>query len=75
MAGAFIVEDEPTADLALLAMDDVVAVVQYLYLDSSPKTNIETVSSNNGSSTLPVDMYNPHNINRNLIVVCRAAVI
>ena len=70
MAGALIVEDEPTADPALLAMDDVVAVVQYLCLDTNPISYMESVLPNNGSSTLPLGLHNPHNITRNLVVVC-----
>lgn len=69
MAGALIVEDEATSDPALLAMDDVVAVVQPLYLEPNPKLDIESIASNNGSSTLPVDLVNPYNISRNLLVV------
>lgn len=76
MAGMLIVEDEPDkASPDLLAMDDVVAIVQGIYLANNTAdpitlySNIWATASNGGTSTLNLNLQNPFNIARNVLVV------
>lgn len=67
MAGMLIVEDDPTtAPRELLAMDDVVAVVQGLHMYNG---QLLANQLNDNTSTVNVDLENPYNITHNMLVV------
>lgn len=76
MAGVIIIEDDPLlAPPELLAMDDVIAVVQGLYLANNTAdpitkySNMWATASNANTSTLDLDLDNPFNITSNLLLV------
>ncbi|KNC80804.1 hypothetical protein SARC_06841 [Sphaeroforma arctica JP610] len=68
MAGAFITEDNPDdTPENLLAMDDLVVMVQSVYL--ADEQAFLTVYGHNGTSNMPVGLKNPEGIKRNMLMV------
>ncbi|KNC78656.1 hypothetical protein SARC_08922 [Sphaeroforma arctica JP610] len=68
MAGAFIVEDDPKKTSPdLLAMDDLVVMVQGIYMGNSEA--FLNTCDHNGTSSMPVELENPEQVSENLLIV------